>query len=73
MILGNAPIDESIECSLQFHQYIIYDKSWPSGTVKYNATTGNFYIVPDVQEETLIQPSTLLFSQNNSPFKKGNK
>jgi hypothetical protein len=48
-IIGECPIPEPNSAQLQFHQYIMYDRSWPSGTLKYDAVSGNFYIQADNQ------------------------
>ena len=48
--IGSAPINEPNLAKLDFHQYEIYKRDWPSGTLKFDAVTGNFYILPDVQK-----------------------
>lgn len=46
--IGNSPIDNNIQASLNFHQYEIFNNQWPSsGTVKYDAVEKKFYILPD--------------------------
>ena len=48
-VIGNTPIPEENLCSLKFHQYTIYDsENWTqSGTLRWNATTKNFEVLPD--------------------------
>jgi hypothetical protein len=48
-VIGNTPIPEENLCSLKFHQFTIYDsENWlQSGTLRWNATTKNFEVLPD--------------------------
>lgn len=48
-VIGNTPIPEENLCSLKFHQFTLYDsENWlQSGTLRWNATTKNFEVLPD--------------------------
>lgn len=61
-VIGESPIDNNNTSQLQFHQYIIYDHSWPSGTLKYDAVSGNFYIQPDIPN---VNNNNNLISENS--------
>lgn len=66
IVLGSSPIPDPNTSQLSFHQYIIYDRAWVSGTVKFDAITGNFYIEPDPS----LPPETL--TENKPVFNKKN-
>jgi len=38
--LGSDPIPVNDPCVLKFHQYPIYDRTWASGYLYYDAETG---------------------------------
>ncbi len=48
--IGDSPVDPNFESCLYFHQWTLYNNTWPSGTVKFDSVTKNFYIVPDIVE-----------------------
>lgn len=54
--IGSAPVDPLEEAQLFFHQFKIYDNSWPSGTVKFDALTKEFYVLADTPEVLLETP-----------------
>ncbi len=48
--IGSTNVPSNIEACLYFHDSEIFNNQWPSGTVKYDAVTKNFYILPDPVE-----------------------
>jgi len=51
-VIGSSPIGTGTPCYLKFHEFTIYDsETWTqSGTVKFDAVTKNFYVLPDPPE-----------------------
>lgn len=58
--LGSYPIPDEPGCVLTFHQYVIYDSvNWTqSGVVRWNATTKQFEVQPDVPPSEILAEST---------------
>jgi len=56
--LGSDPIPADDPCVLKFHQYPVYDRSWTTGYLYFDAETGIISTVSTPpQQEAISQPA----------------